>query len=328
MVSKVFSGHSFYHACRYVVNKPGATVLECEGVRGHDFKVMSDDFIMQQQLRPQKEKACFHCSLSFYPGEKLSDELMVKIAKEYLGKMKITDTQFTITKHTDRKHIHMHVVANMVDNKGEAISDSFLGLRGKKTAQQLTQQYHLVPAIGKHLEQTNYEALHKSEANKYKVYSAIIQALPQCKTMEDLEKKLQLQGIEMQYKYKGQTLEKQGISFKIGENTFKGSKVDRQFSLGNLEKTLVNNQGQGLDTKRDVREDLGAKPIKHADENYDSSQSKVESLLPSGLTRGIEKLVETLIMRGDNYEQSSYELLKENKRKRKKQSRSERGGLH
>lgn len=84
MVSKVFSGHSFYHACRYVVNKPGTEVLECEGVRGHDFKVMSNNFIMQQQLRLEKEKTCFHCFLSFYPGEKLSDEKMTNIAKEYL----------------------------------------------------------------------------------------------------------------------------------------------------------------------------------------------------------------------------------------------------
>src|SRR3954471_3053818 len=126
MVSKVFSGHSFYHACRYVVNKQEAQVLACEGVRGHDFKVMSDDFIMQQQLRPQKEKACFHCSLSFYPGEKLSDEQMVKIAKEYLVKMKIVDTEFAITK---RKHPHLHLVGNMVDNSGKAISDCYLRFR-------------------------------------------------------------------------------------------------------------------------------------------------------------------------------------------------------
>src|ERR1041384_3462608 len=101
MISKVFSGHSFYHACRYVVNKEGAVVLEQEGVRGHDHKVMSDDFILQQQLRP---------------GEELSDERMIEIAKEYLEKMKITDTQFAITKHTDRKHIHLHIVANLVNN--------------------------------------------------------------------------------------------------------------------------------------------------------------------------------------------------------------------
>ncbi len=51
---------------------------------------MSNDFIMQQQMRPEKEKACFHCSLSFYPGEVLNDELMVKIAKGYLEKLGIT----------------------------------------------------------------------------------------------------------------------------------------------------------------------------------------------------------------------------------------------
>src|SRR3954469_18509836 len=222
MLSKVFSGHSFYHACRYIVNKQGAEVLACEGVRGHNFKVMSDDFIMQQQLRPQKEKACFHCSLSFYPGEKLSDEQMVKIAKEYLVKMKIVDTQFAITKHTDRKHIHLHIVANMVDNNGKAISESYLGFRGKKISQKLTQQHKLVPALKKNLELTNYEALDQSEANKYKVYEAILQVLPQCKTLDELEKKLKPQGIEMKYKYKGQTEERQGVSFKIDEYVFKG----------------------------------------------------------------------------------------------------------
>ena len=303
-------------------------MLNCEGVRGHDFKVMSDDFIMQQQLRPQKEKACFHCSLSFYPGEKLDDELMAKIAKEYLEKMGIVNTQFAVTKHTDRKHLHLHIVANMVDKNGKSIPDSFLGLRGKKTAQQLTEQYHLVPAIGKNLEQTNYDALHKSEALKYKVYIAITKALPQCKIMEDLKKKLQLQGIETQYKYKGQTLERQGVNFKIEQNVFKGSKVDRQFSLGNLEKTLANNQRQGLDEEGNIRENLIGQPIKQAKENYDSLHNENPSISPIELIKGIENLVDTLTKPEGNYEQSPYELLKENKRKRKKQSRSQRGGLH
>jgi hypothetical protein len=67
MLSKVYSGHSFYHACYYVVNKEGAEVLKYEGIRGHDFRVMAEDFVQQQQMRPQKQQACFHCSLSFYP---------------------------------------------------------------------------------------------------------------------------------------------------------------------------------------------------------------------------------------------------------------------
>ena len=70
MISKVYHGHSFYHACRYIVTKQGAEVLHSEGVRSHDFKLMAKDFLLQQELRPTKEKACFHASLSFYPGEK------------------------------------------------------------------------------------------------------------------------------------------------------------------------------------------------------------------------------------------------------------------
>jgi len=127
-----------------------------------------------------------------------------------------------------------------------------LGLRGKKLAQQLTQQYKLTPALRKILDLINYEALRQSEANKYKVYKAIIDTLPQCKTMQNLEKKLLQQGIETQYKYKGQTTEKQGVSFKIEGDCFKGSKVDRKFFLSNLEKTIAINQKQLLKPRQKI----------------------------------------------------------------------------
>lgn len=327
MVSKVFSGHSFYHACRYVVNKPGAEVLECEGVRGHDFKGMSDDFIMQQQLRPEKEKACFHCSLSFYPGEILSDEKMANIAKEYLQKLKVTDTQFAITKHTDRRHIHLHIVANMVDNNGKAISDSFLGLRGKKIAQQLTNEHKLIPALKKNLELTNYEALHKSEGNKYKVYQVIINTLPICKTMQDLEKSLLSHGIETQYKYKGQTLEKQGVSFKIGEDCFKGSQVDRQFSLGNLEKTLALNQKQLLEVKLESRINSNSSLLIKEKPTDKSTSNIADDIQANNTGKELEKIVEILLKPEENIQQTPYELLKEERQKRKKLSRN-RGMRH
>jgi len=327
MVSKVFPGHSFYHACRYVVNKQGAQVLAYEGVRGHDFKVMSDDFIMQQQMRTEKEKACFHCALSFYPGEKVSDEQMVRIAKEYLAKMKIINTQFAVTKHTDRKHIHLHLVANMVDNNGKAISDSFLGLRGKKIAQQLTAEYNLISATSKNLKLINQEALHKSEGNKYKVYQAIMEALSKCKTMEELEKKLQVQGIKMQYKYKGQTTEKQGVSFKLGEDTFKGSKVDRQFSLGNLEKTFASQQ-KTLGAEPNIMGSSTTQSANEGKENKARSENFLQDLSTTKLTGSLENTLEILLKPEEDYGQTPHELLKENKRKRKKQSRNHRGGLH
>lgn len=246
MISKVFDGHSFYHACRYMCNKQGAEVLATEGVRGYNYKLMADDFIDQAAQRPTKKQACFHAVLSFHPHEKPDDARIVTIAKEYLEEIGIINTQFAITKHTDKAHLHVHLIANMVNNEARSIKDNHIGLRGKKAAQKLTLKHGLIVAEKKNLALTHLEALDQSEANRYKIYTAILETLPQCRNLEELETRIKAYGIEVLYKNKGETQERQGISFQLGKDVFKGSKVDRNFSLGNLEKSLAQNQQQEL----------------------------------------------------------------------------------
>src|SRR5437016_10469757 len=130
MLSKVFTGHSFYGSVRYVCqDQRRAVVLEAEGVRGHEYKLMIQDFERKHSLRPTKKQACFHSILSFYPGENPGDAKMVEIAKRYLEDLRITNTQYSITKHTDKAHLHLHIIANMVNNEGQAIKDNWIGLR-------------------------------------------------------------------------------------------------------------------------------------------------------------------------------------------------------
>jgi hypothetical protein len=136
--------------------------------------------------------------------------------------------------------------------------------------------------------------------------------------LKDLEKKLQLQGIEMQYKYKGQTSERQGVSFKIGANIFKGSKVDRQFSLGNLEKMLQKNQQHRLVTKQHTFQSLTSQLIKQAQENRKISEDRAKTFEDIPVNKGIQKVIDALVKPEENYQQPPYELLKENKPKRKK----------
>lgn len=256
MISKVVPANSFYHTCRYIVNKPGAEVLEVEGVRGHNYKYMAADFETQQQMRPSKEVACFHGILSFYPGENPSDSIMIEIAQKYLADLGIVNTQYAISKHTDKAHLHLHIVANMVNNDGKSIKDSYIGLRGKKIAQKLTQEYKLVPALEKNLKLTHLENLSETEANKYKVYIAISEILPLCRSMQELEARLLDRGIETQYKYKGHTNEKQGISFKTGNFCFKGSQVDRKFSFAGLQKLLDQKQKLVLENEMSQEENV------------------------------------------------------------------------
>ena len=65
-----------------------------------------------------------HISLSFVPGDtpKLSDKLMADIAKEYLRRMGVVNTQYIISRHHDKPHPHVHIVYNRVNNDGSSIS--------------------------------------------------------------------------------------------------------------------------------------------------------------------------------------------------------------
>ncbi len=239
MVSKVLTGHSFYGSVSYICrDQSRAQILAADGVRAYDYRLAIQDFKEQQALLPSKTKACFHAILSFYPGENPGDETLIAIADRYLKEIGMVHTQFVVTKHTDTAHLHLHIIANLVNNKGKAIPENWIGLRAKKVAQALTQEYSLIPAHSKHLDLTHADALGASEACHYQIFTAIQQQLPRCRNLEELEQVLSAKGIEIQYKYKGGTKERQGISFKMGPYCFKGSEIDQAYSLGNLEKTF------------------------------------------------------------------------------------------
>ena len=78
---------------------------------------------------------------------------------------------------------HLHIIANLVNNKGETIKDNWIGLKGKKTAQKLTRKYGLKEAVSKNIELTNLEALNEKEANRYVIYQAFLKSLPDVKAL-------------------------------------------------------------------------------------------------------------------------------------------------
>ena len=244
MISKVLPpARSFRSCCQYVCQDQNrAQVLKAEGVRGHDYNLMAKDFEHQRMLRPEKHQAVFHSVLSFHPGETPADSKMVTIAEEYLQRIGMTNTQYVIAKHIDKDHLHMHVIANRVDNQGKSITESWMGLQGKKVAQQLTQEYGLTPALKKNLQLTHAESLQPSEARRYQIYAAIREHLPKSRNLADLEARLLKWGIDTQYKVNGQTQEREGISFRLEKQCFKGSQIDREFSFKRLEKHFLERQ--------------------------------------------------------------------------------------
>ncbi|MFR4025552.1 MAG: relaxase/mobilization nuclease domain-containing protein [Alistipes indistinctus] len=63
---------------------------------------------------------------------------MTQIAREYMEKMNVCDTQYILVRHTDREHPHCHLVYNRVDNRGKAIPDGNDRYRSRKSGVQGT----------------------------------------------------------------------------------------------------------------------------------------------------------------------------------------------
>ena len=103
MIGKIISGSSFSGTVGYVM-KETSRILEAEGIVPPDAKRMAEDFNDQTLLNPRLKNTVGHISLSFSPKDapRMTDALMTQIAKEYMQKMGITDTQYLLVRHLDR----------------------------------------------------------------------------------------------------------------------------------------------------------------------------------------------------------------------------------
>lgn len=231
-------GKSFGGCIEYNVLKKEAAILYADGVRIDKIAHTIADFNMQRKMNPGLGQAVGHISLSWSPDDKdrLNDEKMVSIAKEYLQKMKIQDTQLLIVKHKDRAHPHIHIVYNRVDNEGKTISDKFQHLKNIKISKELTVKHGM--HIGQGKEKVNRQQLKGIDKLKYELYDTIKAVSQKVTGMAELKQELLKHGIGMQFKYKSGTLEKQGISFSKGDYKFKGSEIDRSLSYGRLSKQI------------------------------------------------------------------------------------------
>ena len=243
MIGKIIAGSSFAGTVGYVI-KEQSRVLAAEGITPPDVREMVQDFKDQTLLNPRIKNAVGHISLSFSPkdGVRMTDALMRDIAKEYMQRMGITDTQYLQVRHLDQPHPHCHLVYNRVGNNGQTISDKNIKIRNAKVCRALTEKYglHLAPSK----ESVRRERLREPDKTKYEIYDAIKTCLHNCGNWNDLEFRLKERGIAVRYKYCGSTNQKQGVLFSKNGFEFSGSKIDRQFSYSKLSRHFAQAQQQ------------------------------------------------------------------------------------
>ncbi|MBO9154665.1 relaxase/mobilization nuclease domain-containing protein [Chitinophaga sp. GCM10012297] len=310
MISKVISSASFRRICQYVLGKDGAYVLAADGIRDHCPRLMADDFEAQAELRRTISRPCFHAVLSFPPGEKVTDELMEELAGKYLEKIGMVDTQFAVICHTDTEHPHVHIIANRVNFQGKAISDSMIGRRAKAAAQELTRDFGLRPAEKKDISRIQIKAMSEPEQIRYRIYSAITSSLKGCPDLDELTRRLKVRGVETVVKFRSGTREPQGISFKVRDFCFKGSAVDRRFSLANLQRAMA--------SKQRISQDSGNSPRLIPLQQSSSGFSFVKEVPMKEVASVMTGILEELFKPEYVNNQIPYELLQEARKKKRR----------
>jgi len=152
MIAKISSTENLGGALGYnfkKVEKGEANILlAAELYQSKEGRYTMEDVLADMEaLIPKNcrtKKTVFHCSLNPHPDEKLSDETLSQIAKEYMEALGYGNQPYIVFKHNDIAREHIHIVSLRVDFDGNKINDKFEGRRSKKITNALEKKYNLI----------------------------------------------------------------------------------------------------------------------------------------------------------------------------------------
>ena len=154
MIAKISSSNSLATTLGYnfkKVEKHEASVLLVQGLFQDRNGRYSRAQVLADMLRtiPERcrtKKAVFHCSLNPHPDEKLSDEALSRIAREYMEALGYGAQPYIVFRHNDIPRAHIHIVSLRVDSDGQKINDRFERRRSKRITDALEAKFGLLPS--------------------------------------------------------------------------------------------------------------------------------------------------------------------------------------
>lgn len=120
-----------------------------------------------ERALPQKMRCkspILHISLNPHPDDKLRDEQLGQIGKEYLQELGYGGQPLVIFKHEDITREHIHIVSIQVDHNGKKINDAFEHRRSKQITDKLEEKHQLKKKSER--ENLNFEQVKKADIEK------------------------------------------------------------------------------------------------------------------------------------------------------------------
>jgi hypothetical protein len=188
MIAKINTGSNLYGALAYnqekvdeELGKVLATNLVCEPMNGRfSLSACISDFarwLPSPEHLPTK-KPVIHISLNPHPDDKLTDNQLADIGREYMERLGYGGQPYLIFKHEDIGREHIHIVSLRVDCDGKLIKNSFEHKRSKEITELLEKKYGLIPAEGqKQSEQWQLKPVDPTQGNLKKQVSAVVKPL-------------------------------------------------------------------------------------------------------------------------------------------------------
>lgn len=199
------------------------------------------------------------------PSVFLSNEELRELAQEYAIRMGFENHQWYAVAHRNTGHPHIHMITNRVGFDGKLLSDSFIGDRSGKVAEQISKQKGWKQIRGDQ-NKARRVAISKMVYSIFERSTSWEDAKTKAKTMgfclktqerggeviglrimlyfEEKEDKSKIK--EYHQNYYGYTLTELQDDISNSENGYKLSELDRKMKVKDLNKILINNQVQQI----------------------------------------------------------------------------------
>ena len=186
MVAKINIGSNLYGALAYNQEKVDEGLGKILGANlvfeptDGKFNVSEcmDDFMQFVPAHFRTEKPVFHVSINPHPDDRLTDEQLTDIGREYMERLGYGNQPYLIFKHEDIGREHIHIVSLRVDSNGKKIDDYKEHERSKEITEHLERKYNLNPAEGqKRSEQWELTPVDALKGNLKKQIATVIKPL-------------------------------------------------------------------------------------------------------------------------------------------------------
>lgn len=290
MVAKINIGSNLYGALAYNQEKVNEGLGKILGANlvfeptdgKFNISECMDDFMQFVPAHFRTEKPVFHVSINPHPDDRLIDEQLTDIGREYMERLGYGNQPYLIFKHEDIGREHIHIVSLRVDSNGKKIDGYKEHERSKEITEHLERKYNLNPAEGqKRSEQWELTPVDISKGDLKKQIASVIKPLASMyhfQSMGEYKAVLSLYNINVE-ELKGEAKGKpyRGLLYsamdsegnKVG-NPLKSSIFGKSVGYDGLEKRMEKS------TERIKSKNLKAHTLKAVSEAKQGSQSESE----------------------------------------------------